>query len=166
MTSDISLLHMLRRASQAADYLFAKEVDDRDITSRQFVVMQAIAAGDGVSQTTIVESTGIDRSTIADVVLRLQKKGLLVRKRSKDDARAYSVRLTEAGKKALEISQKAAKRVDGKLSTNLPEKKRDELLDILLGIAANMPNSELTAPAAKPKSRQPAGGSSRASGRL
>ena len=79
MSTDVSLLHMLRRASQAADYLFSTEVDDREITSRQFVVLQAIAAGDGVSQTDIVDRTGIDRSTIADVVMRLQKKGHVVR---------------------------------------------------------------------------------------
>lgn len=153
MTSDISLLHMLRRASQAADYLFANEVDDREITSRQFVVMQAIAAGDGVSQTAIVDKTGIDRSTIADVVRRLQKKGLVARKRSKDDARAYAVRLTESGKKALEISNKAAKKVDSRLGGKLSGPKREELLDTLRNIAANMPNSELGLEVAKPKRR-------------
>lgn len=153
MSTDISLLHMLRRASQAADYLFASEVDDREITSRQFVVLQAIAAGDGVSQTAIVEKTGIDRSTIADVVMRLQKKGLVVRKRSKEDARAYAVRLTDAGKKALDVSQRAAKRVDGRIGGKLPSQKREELLDILRSIAANMPNTGLEEQAPKGRAR-------------
>ena len=143
MSTEISLIHMLRRASQAADYLFANEVDDSEITSRQFVVLQAIASGDGVSQTAIVDRTGIDRSTIADVVMRLQKKGLVVRKRSRDDARAYAVRLTDTGKKALEISQRAARRVDARLGAKLPNRKREELLEILRSIAAHMPNTDL-----------------------
>lgn len=153
MSTDVSLLHMLRRASQAADYLFSTEVDDREITSRQFVVLQAIAAGDGVSQTDIVDRTGIDRSTIADVVMRLQKKGHVVRKRSKEDARAYSVRLTDAGRAALDISMRAAKRVDSRLGAKLSGQKREELLEILRSIAANMPNTDLTAGTAKARSR-------------
>lgn len=153
MSTDISLLHMLRRASQAADYLFANEVDDREITSRQFVVLQAIAAGDGVSQTDIVVGTGIDRSTIADVVMRLQTKGLVVRKRSKADARAYAVRLTDAGKRALDVSQRAARRVDSRLGAKLSSQKREELLEILRSIAANMPNADLEVGPAKGRSR-------------
>ncbi|MFZ1102753.1 MAG: helix-turn-helix domain-containing protein, partial [Hyphomicrobiaceae bacterium] len=39
--------------------------------------------------------TGIDRSTLADIVRRLTRKGLLQRCRTNEDARAYAVRLTD-----------------------------------------------------------------------
>jgi hypothetical protein len=53
----------------------------------------AIASGNGISQTTIVRATAIDRSTTSGLVRRLTKKGRLHRRRSKKVARAYGVRL-------------------------------------------------------------------------
>jgi DNA-binding MarR family transcriptional regulator len=56
---------------------------------------------EGVSHTDITNATGIDRATIAEMVGRLVKRGWLQRRRSKDDARYYAVRITAAGRKAL-----------------------------------------------------------------
>ena len=55
-------LHLLHRASQRADGLFARHVRDTDLTPRQFAVLQAVAAKSGLSQTEIMAVTGIDRS--------------------------------------------------------------------------------------------------------
>jgi len=53
------------------------------------------------SQTALVNATGIDRSTLADIVRRLVDSGLLQRKRMAFDARMYAVGLTEAGRDKL-----------------------------------------------------------------
>ena len=47
-----------------------------DLTPRQFAVLITVAGDEGVSQTGIVDATGIDRSTVAEMVQRLAKKGL------------------------------------------------------------------------------------------
>ena len=70
--SNTSLIHALHRASQVAEDRFARELGDIDITPRQLAV---IDAHDGPSQTDIVEESGIDRSTLADIVRRLVKRG-------------------------------------------------------------------------------------------
>ena len=49
------------------------------------------------AQTDLVRATGIDRSTLADLVARMTTKGLLERERSTIDARAKAVKLSEAG---------------------------------------------------------------------
>src|SRR5215510_8853476 len=90
-----SPIHLLHRASQAVEDAFASEVDIEGLTPRQLAVLTTIAQHEGLSQTGIVDRTGIDRSTLADIVRRLQKKGLLQRRRTKEDARAYAVKLTE-----------------------------------------------------------------------
>jgi hypothetical protein len=61
-----SPLHLLHRASQRADGLFARHVPDSDLTPRQFTVLQAVADKSGLSQTDIMAATGIDRSSTAD----------------------------------------------------------------------------------------------------
>ena len=76
--------HLLHSASQRADDLFAKEVGNADITPRQFALLVAVADLDDPSQTDLVEATGIDRSTIADIVRRMMRKGQLERRRSRD----------------------------------------------------------------------------------
>lgn len=93
--------HLLRRAQQYADDLYKKEVGTGGLTARQFTVLHAISEKEGLSQTDLVRRTGIDRSTLADMIARLTTKGYVARQRTKDDARANSVKLTANGKKIL-----------------------------------------------------------------
>jgi len=134
-TLDASLLHLLHRAAQSANDIFAKEQSEGGLTSRQLVVLAAIAENEGVSQTGIVSRTGVDRSTLADVVRRLLKKGLVVRRRTKDDARAYAVKLTTEGQHLLADAGAAAMRTEEKLSSSLSASNRRELVRLLRALA-------------------------------
>ena len=96
-----SPIHLLHRAGQCAEDIFHAEIKEADLTPRQLAVLITVAGNEGGSQTAIVERTGVDRSTLADIVRRLQKKGLLQRRRTKEDARAYAVKLTDAGRRVL-----------------------------------------------------------------
>ena len=64
------------------------------------------------SQTELVKITGIDRSTLADLVARLMAQGYVQRRRTKEDARTNSIRLTPIGKKMLKQAQAGAEEVD------------------------------------------------------
>jgi DNA-binding MarR family transcriptional regulator len=99
---EVSALHLLHRAGQCAGDVFQAEMVAGDLTPRQFAVLVSVSQDEGLSQTSLVRKTGIDRSTLADIVRRMLRKGLLQRQRTKDDARAYSVKLTEEGWKALQ----------------------------------------------------------------
>jgi DNA-binding MarR family transcriptional regulator len=91
---------LLHRAQQLSAILFEAEVG-ADLTPRQFAVLTAVAENEGMSQTGIVQRTGIGRSTLTDLVRRLVKKGLLQRRRNKKDARAFVLKLTGDGQKVL-----------------------------------------------------------------
>jgi len=98
---DVSALHLLHRAGQCAEVLFTNETGKADLTPRQYAILASVAQNPDISQTGLVEQTGVDRSTLADIVRRLVKKGLLQRKRTRRDARMYAVRLTQRGQSAL-----------------------------------------------------------------
>ncbi len=85
---EISPLHLLHRANQCATGMFHLLAVEHGLTARQFEVLLAISQNEGLSQTDLVEKTGIDRSTMADMTQRLLRKGLLQRRRSRHDARA------------------------------------------------------------------------------
>lgn len=126
-----SALHLLHRAGQCADELFAIQIGKSDLTPRQYVVMKAVASTDEPSQTQLVEKTGIDRSTLADIVRRLVAKGLLQRKRTRRDARMYAVRLTDKGANMLKSAEPAAKTTDERVLSALSQGQRDSFLEAL-----------------------------------
>ena len=126
-----SALHKLHRASQFASDLFSGEMQDIDITPRQFAVLETVMAQEGLSQTDLVTRTGIDRSTIADIVRRMQRKGLIKRKRTKEDARVYAVSTTDKSRKIMAKAMPAAVRADKKLLQALSQQERTRLLQYL-----------------------------------
>ena len=129
-----SPIHLLHRAGQCAADIFQAEMETGDLTPRQYAVLVAVAQHEGLSQTQLVERTGIDRSTLADIVRRMLKKGLLQRRRTKEDARAYAVKLTEEGWRVLRSTEPMARRVDERILEALPAQQRDRFLEDLNAI--------------------------------
>jgi DNA-binding MarR family transcriptional regulator len=127
--------HLLRRAWQFAGDLYAQETQHSSLTHRQFTVLLAAEQNEGASQTELVAVTGIDRSTLADLVNRLIKSGYLQRRRTKDDARANSIKLTSQGRRALKAAQPGALAADRKLLGVLPGAKRREFVSALAQIS-------------------------------
>jgi DNA-binding MarR family transcriptional regulator len=126
-----SPIHLLHRAGQCASDVFQGEMGEGDLTPRQYAVLVAVSQNEGLSQTNLVEKTGVDRSTLADIVRRMLKKGLLQRRRTKDDARAYAVKLTDEGWRILRAADPLAKRVDEKILAALPGQQRERFLQDL-----------------------------------
>src|SRR5919106_6667401 len=112
--------HLLKRAAQYAADIYMEEVGKSGLTQRQFTVLYAVEQNDGVSQTLLVKLTGIDRSTLADLVARLMAQGYLQRRRTRDDGRTNSVRITAAGKRMLKMSQPGADEVDKQVLAAVP----------------------------------------------
>src|SRR5262245_6681937 len=135
---DRSPIHLLHRAYQAVDQVFASGMQTNGLTARQLAVLVTVAQNEGLSQTGLVDRTGIDRSTLADVVKRLKGQGLVQRRRTKEDARAYAVRLTEEGKQVLRTAEPLAKRADQRVLDALPAKRREEFMSALGSIIVTL----------------------------
>jgi DNA-binding MarR family transcriptional regulator len=133
-----SPIHLLHRAGQCAGDIFQSEMKDGDLTPRQLAVLVTVANNEGLSQTGLVDRTGIDRSTLADIVRRMQRKGLLQRRRTKEDARAYAVKLTDEGRKVLRTAEPIGKKVDERILEALPAKQREQFIDELLSIVETL----------------------------
>jgi DNA-binding MarR family transcriptional regulator len=140
-----SPIHLLHRAGQCAADIFQGEMAEGDLTPRQYAVLVSVSQNEGLSQTQLVERTGVDRSTLADIVRRMLKKGLLQRRRTKDDARAYSVKLTEEGWRVLKAADPLAKRVDDKILAALPGQQRERFVQDLHMIVTALGKLQATA---------------------
>jgi DNA-binding MarR family transcriptional regulator len=133
---DRSPLHLLHRVGQFAADAFAGEMSE--LTPRQLAVLLAVAGNDGGNQQELADTTGIDRSTMADIVRRLLRRGLLERRRTAEDKRAYAVTLTDVGRRLLRRAEPVAKRVDERLLKGLPADRREAFMAALASIVAAM----------------------------
>ncbi len=149
--------HLLKRAAQYSNLIYMGEVGKSGLTHRQFTVLLAVDSNDGKSQTELVKLTGIDRSTLADLVARLLAQGYLQRKRTKDDGRTNAIRITTVGNKMLKMAQPGAEEVDRQLLSLIVNADRKAFIDNLGLLAAEMDKideKEPPKPARKIKTRK------------
>lgn len=149
---DRSPLHLLHRAGQCAADIFQSELAEGDLTPRQYAVLLTVSLNEGLSQTHLVDRTGIDRSTLADIVRRMLKKGLLQRRRTKEDARAYAVKLTEEGWRVLKSAEPLTRKVDERILSALSPSQRDRLvqdLNSIVQVLGRPPVKDAPAPTGK-----------------
>jgi DNA-binding MarR family transcriptional regulator len=139
---DRSPSHLLHRALQLALDIYAEETGSGALTQRQFAVLSAVMAKEGCTQSELVRATGIDRSTLAELVARLIGKDLLARERSTLDARANTVRLTDAGRAAVQEAAPKVAQADARILALMPGAKRDAFLKTLRDMARAAGKSE------------------------
>ena len=89
--------HLIRRLQQIASALFLEQAKAFDFTPVQYAALVAIEKHPGLDQTTLCNEIALDRSTIGDVVSRLEKRGLIKRTNGIADRRTKSLHITAAG---------------------------------------------------------------------
>jgi DNA-binding MarR family transcriptional regulator len=88
--------HLIRRAQQIHTVTWGEEVG-RKMTAPQYAVLSALwAHADGIDQGTAAELASVDKSSMADIVQRLVKRGWVARTRDPLDARRRLLGLTDA----------------------------------------------------------------------
>lgn len=127
--------HLLHRAEQLAADRFTYLVGEGAITLRQFAALAAVAENPGKSQADLARITGIDRSTLAELVARIEKRGWVTRLDSTTDKRANAVRMTPAGEQILNAAKLSAKAADAAILDALPRTKRKTFLNTLTKLA-------------------------------
>ena len=128
--------HLLHRAQQLAANQSASALKAAGLTLRQFAVLSILSEKDKRSQSELVDKTGIDRSTMADMVARMEKSGLLSRTSSNLDARAKLVEITAKGQSAYDTAVDAVATADEQLMNSLPKGQRKTFLAILSTFAS------------------------------
>lgn len=137
---NMSPSHLLHRAQQVAADLHVAAFGSGGLTQRQVAVLAVLGAGDGISQTDLVIKTGIDRSTLAEMVARMEAKGLMIRAKSATDSRANAVSLTPTGRDALLDALPKLEAIDKGVLAFLPASRRITLVELLIKIALPTPS--------------------------
>lgn len=88
--------YLLRRAQQLHLAAWSRVVST-EITSVQYAILAVLERRGQASQRELCEDVDLDRSTVADMLSRMQRKGLIERRRDPADARRNTVVLSEFG---------------------------------------------------------------------
>lgn len=101
------LARQLHRITAA---IFDEETASFGLTGLQYGILNVVSLEPGIDQIGVCNALGVDRSTLAGVVDRLEDKGLVARRAGIADRRSNALHLTRAGKRILgEIETSARK---------------------------------------------------------
>jgi DNA-binding MarR family transcriptional regulator len=124
---------LLRRAWYGLNQAFRRRIAHTGVTPDQFTVLRTLIENEvtGLTQSELTRMMASDPNTIAALVERLEKNGLLRRDIHESDRRAYRLRLKPAGKWKYDEVREAAVDLQMEILSALPEERREQFLEDL-----------------------------------
>ena len=128
----------LRMAQESAFQAFSRRSQEIGESPGRFATLTLIGRNPGISQTALSHANGRDKSSLTPVVEDLVRRGLVERKRMRDDRRIYRLNLTAAGKKTLTQMTRCARRHERNLDAIIGLRDRKRFVQTLKKIAAEI----------------------------
>src|ERR1700722_3158509 len=122
---------LVRRLYQIHVAMFIEECGT-DITPVQYSILSAVNVHGPADQTKIGYEVCLDRTNTADVLARLEKRGLINRSGSKVDRRLRLATLTAEGRRVLAQFDQCAHRAHERTIEALPPKLRRQFMTSLI----------------------------------
>ena len=123
--------HLIRRSQQIAVALFMEETAAFEVTPVQYAAMVAIRENPAVDATRLSHLIAFDRSTIGNVLERLERKGLIARQGGREDKRIKLLRITRQGAAMLERIEAAVERAQERILAPLAPAERRQFMALL-----------------------------------
>jgi MarR family transcriptional regulator, lower aerobic nicotinate degradation pathway regulator len=123
--------YLFRRMQQIAVAIFIEECREFDITPVQYAALVAIRTHPGIDATRLSAVIAFDRSTLGNVIERLEAKGHIERKPASGDKRVKLLRLTRAGAKLLATITPSVDRAQMRMLQPLKASDRRTLMALL-----------------------------------
>ena len=110
---------------------FNRSVGREGISAAQFGALLLIEANPDISQSAVAEALRFDRSTLVQIIDRLEGRGLVVRNVSPTDRRSHALRLTDEGVSELTMLKDLALQHEADVTTGLSEAEQTQLISLL-----------------------------------
>ncbi|HTC97267.1 MAG TPA: MarR family transcriptional regulator [Bradyrhizobium sp.] len=123
--------YLFRRMQQIAVSIFIEECRACDLTPVQYAALIAIHTHPGIDATRLSAVIAFDRSTLGNVIERLETKALIERKPSRGDKRIKLLYLTRAGAALLREIMPSVGRAQARMLQPLKAADRKTLVVLL-----------------------------------
>jgi DNA-binding MarR family transcriptional regulator len=148
---------LLRRAWYGLNQAFRRRIRHNRVTPDQFTVMRTLMEAEegGLSQREIADRISSDANTIASLLDRMQRNGLIERAKDQQDRRARRIRLLPAGHRIYKTVRAAALELQTEILSSLPEAAREPFLEHLVIVADACQEAAERSPKARRNTRPP-----------
>ena len=126
--------HLIRRVHQVSTAYFTEECG-AELTAVQYAALVAIGSHPGIDATRLSQVIYFDRSTIGDVLDRMESKGWILRESTTSDRRVKLLKLSPAGHEILLQVEPAIRRVQERLIAPLSPGQAKTLIRLLARMA-------------------------------
>jgi len=116
--------HLLRQLFQQHTSRWQQALPE--LTKPQYAVMRVIAEHPAIEQVSLMDAAVSTKATLAEMLSRMEKRGLVLREHDPSDKRRRFVYLTEEGKRLLEKSRPVGDSVDAVFLNKLSAKEREQ----------------------------------------
>jgi DNA-binding MarR family transcriptional regulator len=123
--------YLFRRMQQIAVSIFVEECRAYDLTPVQYAALVAIQTHPGIDATRLSAVIAFDRSTLGNVIERLESKGLVERKPAREDKRVKLLSLTRSGATLLRDIMPSVDRAQARMLQPLKAGDRRTLMALL-----------------------------------
>src|SRR5215471_6904510 len=126
----------LRMAQAAAFQAFSRLAQEIGTRPGRFATLMLIGRNPGISQTALSRANGRDKSSLTPVLNDLARRGLVIRRRTRADQRAYRLSLTPAGRALLGELTRCARTHERNLDRIIGAKEQKAFVRVLKRIVA------------------------------
>jgi DNA-binding MarR family transcriptional regulator len=134
--SDLVGYHM-RRATNVAVADFIRAVGDTGMRQVLFGILSIVERNPDINQGAVGRSLGIKRANMVALITELVDGGLLDRRVSAEDRRAFALRLTAKGRRVYEDSLARIRAHEAALLSDFTAEERALLISMLSRVEAN-----------------------------
>ncbi len=117
--------------------LMQEELEKRQVHPGQPPMLILIEKNEGITQNEIARKLNIRAATVAIMLKRMEKAGLIRKDQDENDKRVQHVYLTEKGKNNCEFLKEQAQRIEQIATEGLSEDEKKELMRLLDHVIAN-----------------------------
>ena len=108
------------------------------LTLGQPKILDYLKDHDGASQKEIAAACYIEAASLTSILNRMEEKGMIERRMLNGNRRSFYIFMTPFGKELQEEVANSFTMLEEEAFQNIPEKKKEELIDLLLTIHNNL----------------------------
>jgi DNA-binding MarR family transcriptional regulator len=134
-----NVIFMIRRAQLALhEFVFSKQ-KDLDLPLSQMTILRLIHTRPGLTQQRIADAMRIKKANLTPLINELVAEGLVARRHSAANRKAYALHLTGKGERSLKKTKKIVAKQMCAMADILDGDERDRLIQSLRKIVLSLP---------------------------
>ncbi len=129
----------LGKTSKILDYYLQESFNehDLDLSKEQMVVLKKLHENDGLNQNELAFLTLRDKSSLARLLSKMEKKNYIIRKQHTEDKRINQVFLTSDGRMVFEKTRPVIKDLMDLMESNITAEEKQQFIKVIKKVQSN-----------------------------